>query len=85
MEMLSVICMKDNCQWRLHASIIRQFVIFMIRKFNNVHIYSIEVRRNAHLHASSSVIIDHILEQLDNSNRSYDLPLLYVTWNVSSM
>lgn len=44
----------------------------MIRKFNNQHTCSIDVRRNAHRHATSSVIAELILRKLDTAGHKYD-------------
>ncbi|XP_022883772.1 uncharacterized protein LOC111400600 [Olea europaea var. sylvestris] len=56
----------------LRASSVKQFAIFMIRKFNNVHTCSIDYRRNAHRHTTSSVIAKQIIGKLDNLYGSYD-------------
>ncbi|XP_022843465.1 uncharacterized protein LOC111367021 [Olea europaea var. sylvestris] len=72
MKMLTVVCADSSCKWMLRASTVKQFAIFVIHKFNNVHTYSIDFRSNAHRHMTSSVIAEHILGKLDNPNRSYD-------------
>ncbi|XP_022857392.1 uncharacterized protein LOC111378430 [Olea europaea var. sylvestris] len=56
----------------LRASSVKQSVIFMIRKFNNVHTCSIDYHRNAHRHATSSVIAEQIMGKLDYTYGSYD-------------
>ncbi|XP_022869392.1 uncharacterized protein LOC111388813 [Olea europaea var. sylvestris] len=71
--MLPVVCTDDNCKWMLRASSVKQSAIFMIRKFNNVHTCSIDYHRNAHRHATSSIIAEHIMGKLDNTYGSYDL------------
>ncbi|XP_022856024.1 uncharacterized protein LOC111377190 [Olea europaea var. sylvestris] len=70
--MLTVICADDNCKWMLRASSVKQSVIFMIRKFNNVHTCSVDFHRNARRHTTTFVIVEHILGRLDNLYRSYD-------------
>ncbi|XP_022893909.1 uncharacterized protein LOC111408374 [Olea europaea var. sylvestris] len=72
LKMLTVVCADNNCKWMLRASSVKQTAIFMIRKFNNVHTYSIDNRRNAHRHATSSVIAEQIMGKLDNTYGSYD-------------
>ncbi|XP_022893941.1 uncharacterized protein LOC111408408 [Olea europaea var. sylvestris] len=71
-KMLTVVCADDNCKWMLRASSVKQSAIFMIRKFNNVHTCPIDYRRNAHQHATSSVIAEQIMGKLDNTYGSYD-------------
>ncbi|XP_022897469.1 uncharacterized protein LOC111411141 [Olea europaea var. sylvestris] len=73
MKMLTVVCVDDNCKWMLRASTVKQSAIFMICKFINVHTYSLDFCHNAHRHATSSVIVEHILGKLDTPGRSYDL------------
>ncbi|XP_022862074.1 uncharacterized protein LOC111382360 [Olea europaea var. sylvestris] len=70
--MLTVVCVDDNCKWMLRASTVKQSAFFMIRKFINVYTCSLDFRRNAHRHATSSVIAEHILGKLDTPGRSYD-------------
>ncbi|XP_022880846.1 uncharacterized protein LOC111398126 [Olea europaea var. sylvestris] len=70
--MLTVVCVDDNCKWMLRASTVKQSAIFMIHKFINVHTCSLDFRRNAHRHATSSVFVEHILGKLDTPGRSYD-------------
>ncbi|XP_022883876.1 uncharacterized protein LOC111400718 [Olea europaea var. sylvestris] len=72
MKMFTVVCVDDNWKWMLRASTVKQSTIFMIRKFINVHTCSLDFRRNAHRHAISSVIFEHILGKLDTPYRSYD-------------
>jgi hypothetical protein len=72
MKMLTVVCADDNCMWMVRASSVKKSAVFMIRKFNNVHTCSVDFRRNAHRHATTSVIAEHILRKLDNPYRSYD-------------
>ncbi|XP_022858399.1 uncharacterized protein LOC111379274 [Olea europaea var. sylvestris] len=72
MKMLTVVCVDDNCKWMLRASTVKQSAIFMIRKFINVHTCSLDFRRNAHRHVTSSVIAEHIVGKLDTPGRSYD-------------
>ncbi|XP_022866417.1 uncharacterized protein LOC111386195 [Olea europaea var. sylvestris] len=67
-----VLISDDDCKWMLRASSVKQSAIFMIRKFNNVHTCSIDYRRNAHRHATSSVIAEQIMGKLDNTYGSYD-------------
>ncbi|XP_022889304.1 uncharacterized protein LOC111404777 [Olea europaea var. sylvestris] len=69
--MLTVVCVDDNCKWMLRASTVKQSAIFMIRKFVAVHTCSLDFRRNAHWHATSAVIAEHILGKLDTPYRSY--------------
>ncbi|XP_022866817.1 uncharacterized protein LOC111386581 [Olea europaea var. sylvestris] len=71
-KMLTVVCADGNCKWMLRASSVKQSAIFMIRKFNNVHTCSIDYRRNAHRHATNSVIAEQIMGKLDYTYRSYD-------------
>ncbi|XP_022880717.1 uncharacterized protein LOC111397985 [Olea europaea var. sylvestris] len=71
LKMLIVVCVDDNCKWMLRASTVKQSAIFMIRKFVAVHTCSLDFRRNAHRHATSVVIAEHILEKLDTPYRSY--------------
>ncbi|XP_022860749.1 uncharacterized protein LOC111381223 [Olea europaea var. sylvestris] len=70
--MLTVVCVDDNCKWMLRASTVKQSAIFMIRKFINMHTCSLDFRRHAHRHATSSVIAEHIVGKLDTPGRSYD-------------
>ncbi|XP_022880607.1 protein FAR1-RELATED SEQUENCE 4-like [Olea europaea var. sylvestris] len=70
--MLTVACVDRNCKWMLRALSVKQTSIFMIRKFNHVHTCSVDIRRNAHRHATTSVIAEHILGKLDNPYRLYD-------------
>ncbi|XP_022872850.1 uncharacterized protein LOC111391817 [Olea europaea var. sylvestris] len=72
LKMLTIVCADDNCKWMLRASSVKQSAIFMIRKFKNVHTCSIDYRRNAHEHATSSVITKQIMGKLDNTYASYD-------------
>ncbi|XP_022880517.1 PKS-NRPS hybrid synthetase CHGG_01239-like [Olea europaea var. sylvestris] len=69
--MLTVVCVDDNCKWMLRASTVKQSAIFMISKFVAVHTYSLDFHRNAHRHATSAVIAEHILGKLDTPYRSY--------------
>lgn len=71
LKMLTVVCVDDNCKWMLRVSTVKQSVIFMIRKFITVHTCSLDFRYNAHRHATSSVIAEHILGKLDTPYRSY--------------
>ncbi|XP_022883679.1 uncharacterized protein LOC111400499 [Olea europaea var. sylvestris] len=70
--MLTIVCTDDNCKWMLRASSVKQSAIFMIHKFNNLHTCSIDYRRNAYQHATSSVIAEQIMGKLDNTYGSYD-------------
>lgn len=56
----------------LRASSVKQSAIFMICKFDNVHTYSIDYRRNVHRHTTSFVIAEQIMGKLDNTYGSYD-------------
>ncbi|XP_022880786.1 uncharacterized protein LOC111398064 [Olea europaea var. sylvestris] len=70
--MLTIVYVDDNFKWMLRGSSVKQSAIFMIRKFNNVHTCSIYYCRNAHRHATSSVIAEQIMGKLDNTYGSYD-------------
>ncbi|XP_022891979.1 uncharacterized protein LOC111406842 [Olea europaea var. sylvestris] len=71
-KMLTVACVDSNCKWMLRASSVKQTSIFMIQKFNHVYTYSVDICRNAHQCATTSVIAEHILGKLDNPYRLYD-------------
>ncbi|XP_022849788.1 uncharacterized protein LOC111371851 [Olea europaea var. sylvestris] len=68
---LTVCCVDTTCHWLVRASKIKTSEIFTIREYIPEHTCSLDVRRNAQIHAMSAVIGLHIMRRLDDANQSY--------------
>ncbi|XP_022842149.1 uncharacterized protein LOC111365876 [Olea europaea var. sylvestris] len=68
---LTVCCVDTTCHWLVRASMIKTSEIFTIREYIPEHTYSLDVRRNAQIHATSAIIGHHIMRRLDDANQLY--------------
>ncbi|CAA3012848.1 uncharacterized protein LOC111398915 [Olea europaea var. sylvestris] len=69
-NIFTVICINDDCQWRLRATKLRESNFFLVRKFSCQHTCSSDFGHNSHRQASSWVIGRHIMQKLREPNQS---------------
>ncbi|XP_022849931.1 uncharacterized protein LOC111372026 [Olea europaea var. sylvestris] len=67
----TIVCIDENCKWRLRATKIVESPIFEVRKYNGHHSCSMSFRRRDHRHASYMIIGNHIAPKYEDANRVY--------------
>ncbi|XP_022875735.1 uncharacterized protein LOC111394204 [Olea europaea var. sylvestris] len=67
----TIVCIDENCKWRLRATKIVESPIFEVRKCNGHHSCSMSVRHRDHRHASYMIIGNHIAPKYEDVNRVY--------------
>ncbi|KAK6160902.1 hypothetical protein DH2020_004283 [Rehmannia glutinosa] len=70
-EVYTVVCVDENCKWRLRAIKFHESEFFEIRKYMHEHICSISMTRNDHRQATTQIIGKHIMNKLKNPNTTY--------------
>ncbi|XP_022843412.1 uncharacterized protein LOC111366964 [Olea europaea var. sylvestris] len=67
----TIVCIDENCKWRLRATKIVESPIFEVRKYNGHHSYSMSVHHRDHRHASYMITGNHIAPKYEDVNRVY--------------
>ena len=66
-----LVCYDQNCHWRLRASRKVPTSMFIIRKFNNIHTCSIDVRLDGHRQATTTMVGEYIKDKMIDFTSTY--------------
>ncbi|KAH9681546.1 SWIM-type domain-containing protein [Citrus sinensis] len=70
-DLLVVVCMDDNCKWRLRASRLKGCNMFEIRKYYNVHTCSLDSQEKDNRQASSKLVGKNFRHKFDGASSTY--------------
>ncbi|KAH9778230.1 SWIM-type domain-containing protein [Citrus sinensis] len=70
-DLLVVVCMDDNCKWRLRASRLKSCNMFEIRKYYNVHTCSLDSQEKDNRQASSKLVGKNFRHKFDGASSTY--------------
>ena len=70
-DLLVVVCMDDNCKWRLRASRLKGCNMFEIRKYYNVHTCFLDSQEKDNHQASSKLVGKNFRHKFDGASFTY--------------
>ena len=71
-SLLHVVCNDDRCQWQVRATKLKDSDMFVIRRYEELHTCSIEIRQGQHRQAKSWMIGECVkAKYVDPTNTTY--------------
>ncbi|XP_070014421.1 uncharacterized protein [Nicotiana sylvestris] len=59
-------CIVDKCGWNVRANRIKNFTLFRVIKYHNIHECSVDARKSDQKHATSNFISEQIIEHVQD-------------------